>query len=113
MIKKRKERKIKYFNFPFFKIGDVLFLSYYLKYKMMYFRGICIAKKNKKINNRGSSLTLRILNKQIKSGVELTVSTHTNKVFNIVLNLLGKRKLNYRKAKLYYLKDKLNKYSLV
>jgi len=112
-LKTNKKRKIKYFSFPFFKIGDVLFVSYYLRYKMMHFRGLCIAKKNKKINNKGSNFTLRNINKQIKSGVELSVSTHTNKVFNIVLNMFGKKKIEYKKGKLYYLRNKLNKYSTV
>jgi ribosomal protein L19 len=114
-IKKRwkPERKIKYVNLPFFRIGDVLFLSYFLRYKLLFFKGICIAKRNKNFKSKNSSFTLRNINKKIRSGLEVTLNTYINKIYTIFIEKFERKRFKYRKAKLYYLRDKINKHSML
>jgi len=114
-LKKRKteDRHIKYTTLTFFKTGDVIFLSYFLKFKLMHFKGICIAKKYRNLTNRGWSLSLRNVNKRIRSGMEVSVNSFCSQIYNLIIDKFERKRWNYRKAKLYYLRDKINKHSLL
>ena len=101
-LKKESNPKLKNLKFNYFKIGDVIKLSYLMKYKSMAFKGICIAKKIKSLSNIKSSFILRGTHTNV--AVELNISLFNVKIINLEINKYEKKRFFYRKAKLFFLR---------
>jgi len=74
------------------------------------FEGLCIALR-KKLMKPDASLIVR--NIVMGVGVEFIVSYYYNRVYNLTLADYKRKGFFYRKAKLFYLRTKLNKASRV
>jgi len=94
-----------------FLIGDILGLSFRNKGYSYSFEGLCIAVRKKKALNPETSLVLRNVLGDV--GVELTFSYYYNRVFFLRVNNFKRKKLTYPRAKLFYVRHKLNKASRV
>lgn len=110
-LKKEYKKQIKTLNLNFFKIGDVIKVSYLMYYKAMLFKGVCIAKKMKKFLNRTSSFILRSSHTNV--ALELSISLFNVKIFNIEKFQYEKKRFYYGKSKLYYLRKRSKKAVLV
>ena len=58
-LKDRAKEQIKRLKIPFFRTGDIINLQYFLKFKSMFFKGICIHKKFKLFMYKNSFFILR------------------------------------------------------
>jgi ribosomal protein L19 len=111
VFKKKSKSFLKILKFPFFKIGDIIKVSYIMKYKVMLFKGICIAKKLKSFLDLNSSFILRSVHTNV--ALELCISLYNVKVFNIEISQYEKKRFNYRQSKLYYFRKRSNKSVIV
>jgi large subunit ribosomal protein L19 len=97
----KKYRKDRDFNF---NIGDTIRILYKTvtggKERIQPFEGICIAKKNAGIKE---NFTVRRFSHGV--GVERTFPLHSPKIIDIEI----KRRGNIRRAKLYYLRDRVGR----
>lgn len=100
--------KPKYWNL---EIGDILNFSFKRKGIIYSFEGLCISLRNKNLNNPESSFIVR--NVLTNVGVELSVSYYYNRGFNAKLNDYKRKKFIYRKSKLYYVRNRLNRESRI
>lgn len=94
-----------------FLIGDILGLSFRNKGYSYSFEGLCIAVRKKKVLSPETSLVLRNILGDV--GIELTFSFFYNRVFFLRVNNFKRKKLTYSRAKLFYVRHKLNKASRV
>lgn len=111
ILKKEPKKFIKFLRFPYFKIGDIVKISYLMKYKAMTFKGICIAKKLKAFSDLNSSFILRSVHTNV--ALELCISLYSVKIFNLEISYYEKKRFYYHKSKLYYLRDRSNKAVIV
>lgn len=105
-IIERRERKGSVFS-----VGDILKISYVSKFITYGFEGICICFRKKRLNNLNASVILRNILNGI--GVELTISYFYNRAYRFTLSDHSRKDFYYRKAKLYYLRIRLNRASKV
>lgn len=110
-LKRESKKKIRILNLNFFKIGDVVKVSYLMLYKVMIFKGLCIAKNMKQFLNRSSSFILRSSHTNV--ALELSLSLLNVKIFNIEKFQYEKKRFFYTKSKLYYLRERSKKAVLV
>lgn len=110
-LKKEAKRVIKNLKMPFFKIGDIVKVSYLMKYKAMVFKGICISKKFNSFLNLNSSFILRSVHTNV--ALELCISLYNVKLFNIEVFQYEKKRFYYSQSKLYYLRKRSNKAVMV
>jgi len=94
-----------------FTVGDILNVSYAGKFTTFGFEGICICIHKKKILNPNASVILRNILSRI--GVELTISYYYNRAYNFTFSDYKRKEYYYKRAKLYYLRDRLNQESKV
>jgi len=94
-----------------FVIGDILGLSFRNKGYSYSFEGLCIAIRKKKSLSPETSLVLRNILGDV--GIEFTFSFFYNRVFYMRVNNFKRKKLTYSRAKLFYVRHKLNKASRV
>lgn len=110
-IKKEKHKRIKLLRMPFFKIGDIVSLAYVNKALTLYFKGLCMGKKLKSFKHKNASFRLRAVLNNV--GIELQLSLFFVKIRNLEVHYFEKKRVFYKQAKLYYLRKKTNKSSLV
>jgi ribosomal protein L19 len=110
-LKKEFKKRIKILNLSFFKIGDIIKVSYLMSYKVMIFKGVCIAKKMRMFFNRTSSFILRSSHTNV--ALELSLSLFNVKIFNIEKFQYEKKRFYYGKSKLYYLRGRSKKAVIV
>lgn len=94
-----------------FSVGDVLIVFFWVKGLLYRFEGICICIRKKNIKKVDSSLILRNVLSSI--GVELCISYYFNRLFYLKFSDFKRKKFIYKRAKLYYLRNKLNKASRI
>jgi len=94
-----------------FLIGDILGLSFRNKGYSFSFEGLCIAIRKKKILHPETSLILRNILGTV--GIEVSFSFFYNRVFHMRINNFKRKKLSYTRAKLFFVRHKLNKASRV
>ncbi len=103
MIKAIESKQLKE-NIPEFRIGDTIKVHYRIiegtTERIQVFEGICIAK-----NNTGLSKTFSVRKISYGVGVERIFPLHSPKIANIEVVRKGK----VRRAKLYYLRDRVGK----
>lgn len=93
------------------KIGDVLSVYYASGPFVYHFKGICMTLQKKSQIKKTSNLTLR--NVYYGIGIELLFGLISNCIFKIVRFDYEKKKFMYNKAKLLYLRRKINRESSV
>jgi len=111
LIKTRLHRK---FNFtPILKIstGDIITLVFWREAIVYKFEGICIALKKKSLDHINVTICVRNIIDQI--GIEITAAFFPNRIYALTVSDYKRKQLLYRKAKLYYLRTKLNRASRV
>lgn len=109
----RNNRK-KIFNLEFtykFVPGDILSIFFWNKGLIFNFEGICLSIKSRKLKKANISLILR--NIIFKVGVELTISFIYNRLFFLKIQDYKRKRFYYKKSKLFYLRNKLNRESRV
>jgi ribosomal protein L19 len=113
LIKQRKQRSkvLKGFNAVKFLVGDILVIVYWKQSIIYRFEGICISIKKNAINSPNVSIILR--NVIMGVGLEFTVSYFYNRVYRLSILDYKRKEFIYKKAKLYYLRQKLNKASRI
>ncbi|CAL4322316.1 50S ribosomal protein L19 [Buchnera aphidicola] len=98
------ENKQMNFNIPKFRSGDTIEVKVWVvessKKRLQSFEGVVIAIKNRKLQ---SSFTVRKISNG--EGIERVFQTHSK----IIENISIKKKGAVRKAKLYYLRNKIGK----
>jgi len=90
---------------PFFA-GDVLGVSFRNRGYSFAFEGLCLAIRGKSLVTPESSLIIR--NVIGTTGIEVTFSYFYNRGFLVRLNDFKRKKLSYSRAKLFYVRHKLN-----
>ena len=91
--------------------GDVVALVFWNEAIIYRFEGICICIRKKNMKKVDSSLILRNVLGSI--GVELCISYYFNRLFYLKFSDFKRKKFIYKRAKLYYLRNKLNKASRI
>lgn len=111
IMERRSSRANIYSSLLRFSVGDVLIVFFWVKGLLYRFEGICICIRKKNIKNIDSSLILRNVLSSI--GVELCISYYFNRLFYLKFSDFKRKKFIYKRAKLYYLRNKLNKASRI
>lgn len=111
IIERRSSRTNIYSSLLKFSVGDVLIVFFWVKGLLYRFEGICICIRKKNIKKVDSSLILRNVLGSI--GVELCISYYFNRLFYLKFSDFKRKKFIYKRAKLYYLRNKLNKASRI
>lgn len=91
--------------------GDVLDVKLFINGFAKYFKGLCIAIKHRSMTTRNSSLVVR--NYAYKNGMEFGFFLHLNIILSFNLYDYQRKRFAYRASKLFYLRNKLNRESLV
>lgn len=93
-----------------FLVGDILKITYRVKFFILEFKGICVSLKNKKLLFLNSLFVLR----NVVGGVviELFLNFNFTFILKITLNKHKRKRLNYRSSKLFYFRKLKNKESL-
>lgn len=94
-----------------FNVGDILVVFFWIKGLLYRFEGLCIAIKRKNILNINTTLLLRNVISGI--GVELSISYFYNRLFYLKFSDFKRKQSIYNRAKLYYLRNALNRQSRV
>jgi len=111
IIERRSSRTNIYSSLLKFSVGDVLIVFFWVKGLLYRFEGICICIRKKNMKKVDSSLILRNVLGSI--GVELCISYYFNRLFYLKFSDFKRKKFIYKRAKLYYLRNKLNKASRI
>lgn len=98
-------------DYPKVSPGDILDVKLFINGFAKYFKGLCISLKKRSMLNRNSTLTVR--NYLSKNGVEFCFFLHLNIVLSFNLYDYQRKRFAYRASKLFYLRNKLNRESLV
>jgi ribosomal protein L19 len=113
-IMERKSKRDNLFSRPGlekFKVGDILVLFFWVKGILYHFEGICICIKKKNFKKIDVTLILRNVLNSI--GVELTISYFYNRLFFLKFSDYKRKNFIYKRAKLYFLRQKYNRQSNV
>jgi ribosomal protein L19 len=111
MDKKLKIIPYKDYFLPLFKIGDVVSV-YYSSYGFFHsFKGICIGLPYKRQKSKHSNIILR--NVYFRVAMELCLGIYSNCLYRVQKLDFQRKRVVYRKSKLFYLRNKLNKQSIV
>lgn len=94
-----------------FNTGDIVVVVYWKDYIVYRFEGLCIAIKKKSLKNLDVSLVLR--NVILGVGVEVTVSYFFNRVYNLSLSDYKRKDFFYKRSKLFYVRQRMNKASRI
>ena len=105
------ERASRGITSPPFSVGDIISISYVIKFITFGFEGICICLRKKKIKNMNSTFILR--NNLNGIGVELTMAYFYNRAYNFGVADHSRKKYHYNKSRLFFLRSGLNKASKV
>jgi len=97
--------------FPKTLPGDILDVKLFINGFARYFKGLCISVKNRSLISRNTTLTIR--NYISKNGVEFCFFLHLNIILSFNLYDYQRKRFAYRASKLFYLRNKLNRESLV
>lgn len=89
-----------------FIIGDILGVSFRNKGYSYFFEGICISIKKKKAISPECTLIIRNVLGDV--GLEVAFSYFYNRLFYMRINNFKRKKLLYRRAKIFYIRHKLN-----
>lgn len=100
-----------YWNLLKFKVGDILIVFFWIKGNFYRFEGICICIKKKNIITVDISFILRNIINSI--GIELSLAYYYNRLFFLKFSDFKRKKFIYKRAKLYYLRKKVNKASCI
>jgi len=111
IIERRSSRANIYTSLLKFSVGDVLIVFFWVKGLLYRFEGICICIRKKNMKKVDSSLILRNVLGSI--GVELCISYYYNRLFYLKFSDFKRKKFIYKRAKLFYLRNKLNKASRI
>jgi len=109
--KSRRDNIFSSYNLLKFTIGDILIVFFWVKGLLYRFEGICIALKKRNILNVNTTLILRNVLSSI--GVELCISYYYNRLFYLKFSDFKRKQFIYNRAKLYYLRNKLNRESRI
>lgn len=91
--------------------GDILDVRLFINGFFKYFKGLCISIKGRSAINRNTSITIR--NYLYKNGIEFFFFLHLNMIISFNLYDFQRKRFAYRASKLFYLRNKLNRESLV
>ena len=108
-ILNRKKKKKNIYGFIKFSVGDIINVTYISKYIIYGFEGICISKKKKNITLPNTNIILR--NVLLGVGVELSLSYFYVRIYNLHLSDYKRKRFSYKRAKLYFVRNRLNKFS--
>lgn len=98
-------------DFPKTFPGDILDVKIFINGFAKYFKGLCISVDGRSMLTRNSSLTVR--NYVHKTGMEFSFFIHLNIILSFNLYDYQRKRFAYRASKLFYLRNKLNRESLV
>jgi len=98
-------------NYPRILPGDILDVKLFINGFAKYFKGLCVSINGRSLAHRNSSLTVR--NYLHKTGLEFFFFLHLNIVLSFNLYDYQRKRFAYRASKLFYLRNKLNRESLV
>lgn len=113
LILERLKRGYAVKGFPFFgfNVGDILSIAFANKGRIYVFEGICIALRRKSFLSPNTSVVLRNVISSI--GIEFIISYFCNRAYNLRIKDFQRKKFTYKRAKLFYIRHKLNVSSLV
>ena len=109
--KSRRNNIFSTYNLLKFTVGDILIVFFWVKGLLYRFEGICIALKKRNLLNVNTTLILRNVLSSI--GVEFCISYYYNRLFYLKFSDFKRKKFIYNRAKLYYLRNKLNRESRI
>lgn len=110
-IKNRLHRAVTKYYLPKFSTGDILNVTFWKSNIIYRFEGICISLKKKSLIKPDVSMILR--NIILGVGIEFIVSYFYNRVYNGRFSDYKRKRFLYLRAKLYYLRSKINRQSKV
>lgn len=113
LIKQRSRRQkvLNLVNVSHVNTGDILVVIFWKEAIIYRFEGICISIKKKSLAKPDVTLILR--NIVMGVGIEFTVSYFYNRVYFLTVSDYKRKQFLYKKSKLYYLRQKLNRASRV
>lgn len=94
-----------------FKVGDILIILFWVKHYIYKFEGLCICLRKKNFESPDVSLILR--NVLLGVGLEFCISYYLNRIFYLSISDFKRKDFIYRRAKLYYVRLKINRSSRV
>lgn len=94
-----------------FDTGDVFKLAYDKGPTTYSFEGICISIRASNFGRK--DMTFSVRNVLASVGVEILVAYFLRRVFTVVFTDHRKKRLRYRKQRLFYLRERLNQQSRV
>lgn len=110
-ISSRKRRKILFGRAVFYSAGDVLSILYWRRSMTFLFAGICMRKRKHSLLDSDAMIVLRNVLSRI--GIECTFSYYLNRVYNLQVDDYKRKRFVYRRAKLYYIRHKVNQASRI
>lgn len=111
IITRKFGRKNIFLNLLKFSVGDVLIVFFWVKGILYRFEGICISIRKKNMKKVDVSLILRNVLNSI--GIELCISYFYNRLFYLKFSDYKRKQFIYKRAKLYFLRTKLNRASKI
>jgi len=94
-----------------FHVGDIIIVFFWVNGVLYRFEGICISIKKKNFKKVDVVVVLRNILSGI--GVELYIAYFYNRLFFFKFSDFKRKKFIYKRAKLYYLRNKFNNASRI
>lgn len=95
-----------------FKGGDILLMRYFIGPVMFTYEGICLAVRPSHFLSKSTTMLLRNVINGI--GIEVCVAYYLFRIFNkIQFNDFKRKKNYYKKSKIFFVRNKKNKASMV
>ena len=94
-----------------FRSGDVLRLSFNKGPIIYSFEGVCLAVRSSSLQSKHTSIVLRNVLQRV--GVEFIVSYYLNRIYNMEFNDYKRKHFSYKKNRLFYLRERINRESRV
>lgn len=110
-LSSRKRRKKLFEVATFYSAGDVLEIMYWRRSMKFFPAGICIRKRKHSLLHPDAMIVLRNVLGRI--GTECTASYYLNRAYDIHLEDYKRKRFIYRRAKLYYIRHKVNQASRI
>lgn len=111
ILKERRKRKNVMPLAVHFSAGDVFAIIFWKRSYIHRFEGICISRRKKALLDPNAALILR--NVLLGVGIEFTVAYYQSRVYRLHILDYKRKKFIYKRAKLYYIRQRINRASRV
>lgn len=111
ILRERRRRRRVLSKAIHFSAGDVFAVIFWKRSYIYRFEGICISRRKKSLLDPDAALILR--NVLLGVGIESTISYYYSRVYKLHILDYKRKKFIYKRAKLYYIRQRINRASRV